>query len=427
MKKTRILLAMLMCIAMLASLVAVNVSAVGSAASEANFLGCAPTDAGEATHTVMAGMGVTVPADSGKWQIVDHFYKILVPADGYSTCYYVQTIEAPNGEVFAEDVVLDMSYALANRDKNGNDLVESDGTSRVGHLIIYTSADGQNWTESWADREGKGKVEDGSAIATANTPLAGTAGLSKLYVKVELIRKDGYLAGAIGHTKLTANTQGANEVVSIIDARNAQGVPVGGTVTGDVAHAEIERLGFEITEGDWSIVDCHWLQISPKDGWQQPKMVHTLEAGKGKVFDGDVSLTAGFFLGHQEIAQDDGSIKTCLFLVEVSTDGENWTEAYKDTEGRTPNGFSSENYAEGTITLPGTSGASKVYVRYTIERLGDPTTGALTVSKLVGQTKDAPEGGDSAPTGDAIAMIVALSMVCAAGVVLTTKKIRSEI
>lgn len=427
MKKTRILLAMVMCIAMLASLLAVNVSAVGSAASEANFLGCAPTDAGEATHSVMAGLGVTVPAESGKWQIVDHFYKILVPADGYSTCYYIQTIEAPNGEVFSEDVVLDMSYALANRDKNGNDLVEADGSSRVGHLIIYTSADGQNWTESWANREGKGKVEDGSAIATANTPLAGTAGLSKLYVKVELIRKDGYLAGAIGHTKLTANTQGTNEVVSIIDARNAQGVS--GTMVGDAAHAEIERLGFEIAEGDWNITDCYWLQFSPKDGYTgevEESLIHTMEAGKGKAFDGDVSLAVGYFLAKLEDTNEAGEKITCEFIVQVSTDGKNWTEAYKDTEGRTPNGFSSENYTEKTITLPGTDGASKVYVKYTIERLGDTTAGSLTYSSLVGQTKDAPKGSSPA-TGDAISMIVALGVICAAGVVLTTKKFRGEI
>lgn len=421
MKKTRILLAMLMCIAMLASLFAVSASAAGSATHRADFLACSTSAKGEATHTVMSGLGLTIPAESGAWEMINHFnLNILVPADGYSTCYYVQTLEAPNGEVFAEDVTLDMAYALANRDKNGNDLVESDGSSRVGHLIVYISTDGQNWTEGWADREGKGKVEDMSAIATVNTPLAGTAGLSKLYIKVELVRYDGYLAGAIGHSQLTANTRGVNEVISVIDARNAQGVS--GDLTGDAAHAEIERLGFDITEGNWRITDCYWLQISPKEGWEQPKLVHTLEAGNGKVFDGDVSLTAGFFLGHQEIAQDDGSIKTCLFLVEVSTDGENWTEAYKDTEGRTPNTFSSENYAEGTITLPGTSGASKVYVRYTIERLGDTTTGALTLSKLVGQTKDAPEGGNSAPTGDAIGMVVALLAVSGTALVVLKKK-----
>lgn len=418
MKKTRSMLAMLICLVMLVSLLAMSASAVGSASSQVNFTDKAVTAAGSATHTLMGEMGLTVPADSGNWEVVDHFYHLLVPADGFSTCSYVQTLEAPNGEIFAEDVTLDISYGLASKDKNGNPLAQ------VGALVVYTSADGENWTESWANREGKGRMEDSTAFYINQiVSLENTAGMSKLYVKYELVRYDGYTAGCIGITNLSANTRGANEVVSVIDARNAQGVPGGSALTGDAAKAEIERLGFTI-EGEyaWMLNDCYHIFVTPKEGFQQCYLIQTLEAGKGKVFETDVSLTAGYWLSTGGAKNEECTVPE--FIVEVSTDGETWTGVYSDNTGHAPE-YDLGGFVEGTISLPETAGASKVYVRYSVIRYGGPTAGGLTHSTLVGNVKDAPEGNPK--TGDAIAVVLALAFVSAAGAVITTKKFRKEI
>ena len=409
MKKTRILLAMLMCIAMLASLVAVNVSAAGeTVVSEANFMGLTPADKGDASHAAMEAQGVTIPEDSGAWQIVDHFYKVALPADGHSVCTYIQTLEAGEGKVFADDVAFEVAYGLAKKDADGNPLPQ------VGHLIVYVSTDGENWTEGWANREGQGKLYDSTAFAVNTATLAGTAGQSKIYIKVEMVRYSAETSGCMGYTKMTAVTRGLNEVVSSIDARNAKGVPAGSALIGDAAKAEIERLGYTIEgEHPWMLNDCYHVFMTPKDGFQECKLVQTLEAGAGKVFAEDVKLNTGYWLA---AVSDMG-----WFVVEVSTDGENWKEAYVDETGNGEEYQLSSFIEKEAIALEGTKGASKVYVRYSVCRHSGPCAGGLTYSTLYANV-EAGAASDNAPTGDAIGMVVALLAVSGTALVVLKKK-----
>ena len=420
MKKTRSMLAMLMCLAMLVTLLAVNVSAVGTASHEVNVMGLdADKAAGDETKAVLESQGATVPADSKPWQIVNHFYRVMIPAEGHDVCSYVQTLEAPAGEIFNGDVNLEIAYGLACKDADGNPL------EKVGSLVVYTSENGQDWTESWANREGQGKLYDSTAFDVRTVALSGTSGMSKVYVKIELVRFSAETSGCIGYSKLTAATRGTNEVVSTIDTRNTQVyVPAEGGMfaVGDVAKEEIERLGYTI-EGDnaWCLNSCYHAFMTPREGYQECHLIQTLEAGKGKVFAKDVSVTAGYWLA---VCGDPG-----WFKVSVSTDGETWTEAYADLEGRGTE-YDLSAYTEGTITLPDTAGAAKVYVRYTIERHSGPTAGGLTFSSLVGEVKAAPDAPKPDPenpkSGDTISVVLAMAMVCAAGAVITTKKFRKE-
>lgn len=421
MKKTRSMLAMLMCLAMLVTLLAVNVSAAGNVSHEVNFIGMDLAAAGDATKAAMEEKGLTVPEDSGAWEIVDHFAHVLTPKDGHSTCSYIQTLEAPEGEVFNGDVTLYLYYALAAKTLEGEPL------SKVGELVVYVSDNGQDWTECWANREGQGKMYDSTAIAQDHIALTGSNGKSKVYAKVELTRYDGHTAGMIGTSNLTASTRGTNEVVTSIDARNAQGL-VSGSLVGSAAKAEIERLGFTV-EGEyaWTFTDCYHVFITPQEGFQQCHLIQTIEAGKGKVFEKDIYAAVGYWLANGGAKNDECT--TPEFVIEVSTDGETWTNAFTDDKGHADE-YLQEAFVEDKITLPGTAGASKVYVRYSIVRYGGPTAGGLTYSTLAGDVKAAPDAPKPDPenpkSGDTISVVLAMAMVCAAGAVITTKKFRKE-
>lgn len=422
MKKTRSMLAMLMCLAMLVTLLAVNVSAAGNVSHEVNFIGMDLAAAGDATKAAMEAQGLTVPEDSGAWEIVDHFAHVLTPKDGHSKCSYIQTLEAPEGEVFNGDANLFIYYALAAKNLDTGEPLE-----KVGELVVYVSDNGQDWTECWANREGQGKMYDSTAIAQNNVALTGTNGKSKVYVKVELTRYDGVTAGMIGTSRLSASTKGTNEVVTSIDARNATGL-IGGWLHGDAAVAEIERLGFTVEgENPWSFNDCYHVFLTPKDGFQQCHLIQTIEAGKGKVFAKDVYAAVGYWLAMGGAKNDE--CETPEFVIEVSTDGETWTNVLTDDEGRAPE-YDQAAFVEDKITLTGTAGASKVYVRYSVTRYGGPTAGGLTYSTLAGDVKADPNASKPDPenpkSGDTISVVLAMAMVCAAGAVITTKKFRKE-
>ena len=152
---------------------------------------------------------------------------------------------------------------------------------------------------------------------------------------------------------------------------------------GDASKASMESLGVTIPEdsGAWWLQDCYHVFATPQDGYKTCSFIQTLEAGEGKVFAADVTLTAGYWLA----AVGDPS----WFWVEISTDGVNWTEAYADETGR-GNEWEASAYAEGTLPLAGTAGASKIYVKFNVERHSGQTAGGITFSTLFADTKDAP-------------------------------------
>lgn len=399
MKKTRVLLAVLMCIAMLTSLLAVNVSAAGeTVVSEANFMGLASADKGAASHAAMEAQGVTIPEDSGAWQIVSHFYQVALPADGYSTCTYIQTLEAGEGKVFATDVAFEVAYGLACKDADGNPLPE------VGHLIVYVSTDGQNWTEGWANRKGQGKLYDSTAFAVDKAALAGTAGQSKIYIKVEMVRFSAETSGCMGYTKLSSTTVADKDVIKAVDFRG------GATANpGEDSNKMLNDMGFE-TVGNWWVQSCYTEFATPKEGYEECALIQTFEAGRGKVFSEDVTLSAGYM---QAPCSDPNKFK-----VEVSTDGETWTEVYVDEAGHGAEDMSA--MVEGTLTLPGTEGASKIYVKYSMYRHMGPLGAGLVYSVL---SADVEGGTDvSVPTGDPIGMVVALLAISGTALVVLKKK-----
>ena len=181
------------------------------------------------------------------------------------------------------------------------------------------------------------------------------------------------------------------------------------------AKAALEGLGLVVPEGSsWKIQDCWHIFATPAGGFAPTSLIQVLEAPEGKTFVSDVTLTAGYWLS----PPSDPTWDNGWFYIEYSTDGENWTEFYVD-EGAHGAEWTAEAFVEGTLPIEGTAGASKVYVRYNVERHGGPTAGGLTYSTLSANVKSV-SGSDE--TGDMIGVVVALLAVSGLGITVLKKK-----
>lgn len=193
MKKTRSVLALLACLALLVSLCAVTASAAETVTSNVDFTAMDTADAGAASNAAMEAAGLIIPEGSD-WHLVDHFYHLAMPKEGYQKTYYIQTLEAGDGKVFDQEATLHLSYAMAALDD-------------PSFLVVYVSTDGENYTEVWANEEGQGVMYDASAFTEDTITLTGSAGASKVWVKVELERHAGETSGLIKTSTLSGLTK----------------------------------------------------------------------------------------------------------------------------------------------------------------------------------------------------------------------------
>lgn len=413
MKKTRSMLAILACLALLVTLCTVTVSAAETVTSNVDFTAMDVADAGEASNAAMEAAGLIIPEGSN-WHIVDHFYHVAMPKDGYTKTYYIQTLDAGEGKVLTQDAVMNMAYMLAAANQDGSEY-------DVGWIVVYVSTDGENFTEVWVDEEGQGKMYDPSAVGIKDIVLTGTAGASKIWVKVEVERHAGESSGAIGWTKITGTAAKEGEVSHTADFTTL--TPAAG---GAESNAAMEALGVIVPEGsNWQIVDHFSICVIPQEGYQRTFYIQTLNAGEGKVFAEDAVLDLSYALA---ATADDPSYTVGWFVVYVSTDGENFEEVWCNDEGQGKM-YDASAFAEDRITLTGTADAAEIWVKVEVERHAGETSGLVRCSTLSGVTKNAestPPAGDVPITGDSIAAVAALAMVCAAGVVITTKKLRKE-
>ena len=426
MKKTNSLLALLICLALLVSLCAVTASAatveVESSFDFRNLTEHAGVQEGAAdpaaARAAIEALGLVIPEGSAEWKIQDCFHIFATPAAGFAPAAMIQTLEAGEGKTFVSDVVLSAGFWLSE---------PSDPTWDSGWFYIEVSTDGENWTELYVLETPLGAEWTDAAYAQGTLTIPGTTGASKVYVKYNVERHGGPTAGGVTFGTLKGSVEGDplpdNAVQAAVDFRTlTQHATIQeGAADPAAARADLEALGLIIPEGsgEWKLQDCFHIFATPANGFAPTSLIQTLEAGEGKVFDGDVSLTAGYWLS----SPSDPSWDNGWFYIEISTDGENWTEVYVD-EGAHGDEWTAEAFVSGTIPLPGTSGASKVYVKFNIERHGGPTAGGLTFSQLDANVKAAGGGQpDVNPDdGDMIGVIVALLAVSAMGIVVLKKK-----
>lgn len=410
MKKTRSMLALLACLALLVSLFAVNVSAAETVTSSVDFTTMDVADAGEASNAALEAAGLTVPEGSN-WHIVDHFYHVAIPKDGYVKTYYIQTLDAGAGKTLAEDAVLNIAYMLAATNNDGSEY-------DVGWVVVSVSTDGENFTEVMVDEEGQGKMYDPSAVGIKDVVLTGTAGASKVWIKVEVERHAGESSGAIGWTKITGVAAKEGEVSNKADFTTL--APADRDAPSNNA---MQSQGVIIPEGsNWQIVDHFGICAIPADGYVPTYYIQTLEAGEGKVFGEDAVLNLSYAMA---ATNNDGSpYDVGWVVVHVSTDGENYTEAWVNEDGQGKM-YDASAFAEEAIKLTGTAGASKIWVKVEFERHAGETAGLVKTSTVSGVAVS--KGAAEPPkTGDTIAVIAALAVISMAGMAVTTAKFRKE-
>ena len=412
-------IAILVCLAMLISLFAMTASAatvtVESSFDFRNLTEFTGVQEGAAdpaaAKAALEGLGLVVPEGSS-WKIQDCWHIFATPAGGFAPTSLIQVLEAPEGKTFVSDVTLTAGYWLSP---------PSDPTWDNGWFYIEYSTDGENWTEFYVDEGTHGSEWDISAFVEGTLPITGTAGASKVYVRYNVERHGGPTAGGLTHGSLKGVVEGDalpdNAVENAVDFRNLTqfaGVQEG-SADPAAAKAALEGLGLIIPEGSsWKLQDCFHIFATPAGGFAPTSLIQVLEAGEGKVFDGDVSVSAGYWLS----PPSDPTWENGWFYIEYSTDGENWTEFYVD-EGAHGAEWTAEAFVEGTLPIEGTAGASKVYVRYNVERHGGPTAGGLTYSTLSANVKSV-SGSDE--TGDMIGVVVALLAVSGLGITVLKKK-----
>lgn len=222
----------------------------------------------------------------------------------------------------------------------------------------------------------------------------------------------------------------AAETTTVSNTADFTKVPVGTTNEGitaatGVTFPDIVREDGQAYPCNWQIFELGGYDLpdgthvnnppaaSPCDGGNLFHYVQVLELPEGKTLTADATLDIAYML-----AAGQGN---CIYA-DVSTDGENWTEAAADEEGIGNDwDVTFSNYREFKgITLPGTAGASKVYVRITLQRNSGQYAGNVHYTTINGTI----EGSEPPKTGDMISVIAALTLISAAGAVIVTKKIR---
>ena len=438
MKKMRSMVAMLICLVLLVSLCAVTASAAEPVSSNINFTELASVSAaGDETKAVMEGMGLIVPEGS-VWEITDHFYKLAMPKEGYADTYYIQTLEAGEGKVLAADATLELAYALAALNETG-------ASYEVGWVNVSVSTDGTNYTEVWANREGQGQEGTADVFAVPQITLTGTKGAAKIWVKVGVNRHIGPAGGAIGWSKISASVEAPLPSNAVQHVANFEPLTEFAGVTnsdnGDIvaSKAKMEEMGLIVPDmiiwdeasenpdepnNPWVLQNCINIFATPYEGHHATAYIQTLEAGEGKVLESDIVVTLKYWL-----AAGTGS----YLVIHTSTDGETWTEAWADDEGQGKD-WDASACTEKDITLEGTAGESKVYVRYVVVRKSGPVSGGIVKSVLTATTKagtpSTPDTGDSntgsgdnAPeTGDMIAVAIALLAISGTGITVLKKR-----
>ena len=418
-------IAILVCLAMLISVfAAVNVSAanvtVESSFDFRNLTEFAGVQEGAAdpaaAKAAIEALGLIVPEGSS-WKLQDCFHIFATPAGGFAPTSMIQTLEAGEGKTFLSDVSLTAGYWLSP---------PSDPSWANGWFYIEYSTDGENWTEFYVDEGAHGAEWTDEAFVEGTLPIPGTAGASKVYVRYNIERHGGPTAGGLTHGSLKGAVEGdplpENAVENAVDFRNLTafaGVQEG-AADHAAAKAALEDLGLIIPEGSsWKLQDCFHIFATPAGGFAPTSLIQVLEAGEGKVFDGNVSLSAGYWLS----PPSDPSWAPGWFYIEYSLDGENWIEFYVDEAGHGAE-WTADAFVSGTLPIEGTDGASKVYVRYNIERHGGPTAGGLTFSNLNANVKASGSAPSepTPPTGDAIGLVVALMAVSGTALIVLKKK-----
>lgn len=391
MKKIRALFAMLMVLVMLVSLTAVAFAASGDkVTSTLDFTKLTPGEDMAAVAAAVKALG----AEDCSNLVVGDCYNPLLTGKGYAgEGYYVQKISAGEGKVFAEAPVLTLNYRLTTADP-------------MGYIKVEGSVDGVNYYPFAELNQSTGDAWTAEAKTSTTVVLNGGEGSAAVWVKVSIQHWGGPDAACVDVSTITASVKGGsgasepavptvpeNAVINSVDFSTITAIAPGSgaSLNAEATKTEMQALGLTIPADSaaWMLTDCFTFMITPVDGYADCSYIQTLDAGNGKVLEADAVLDLSYALA---VVGDPGWI-----FVEVSTDGETYEEVWANEDGQGAE-WDASAFATDKITLTGTAGASKIWVKVTANRHGGYTAGAVTKSVVTGLVKSASAPVDPKPS-----------------------------
>ncbi len=395
MKKTRSLMAMLVMLALLVSLVSITASAAETLTSSIDFTTLTPS---QDVDTAVAAIKAAGAVDAGNLKLAGNFgYPVANPGGYMGEGWFIQKLEAPAGETLTS-AKLELGYWLVTP------------AATQGYVQVHVSSDGTTYAMVKEYKEGNGKAFENSEIKdTIDLPVS--AGQTAIYVKVVVQHWETWEGAAISSSKLTATAGKDEPVVTDPTVSYINFAALAGSEDLNTAIATIKAAG---------AVDAHNLKLAGNFGYPlanpggyagEGYVVQKVSAPEGKSLSG-AKLELAYWLTTNA---SQGYVR-----VLASADGVNYTQIKEFNEG---NGKSFENSVQNaTVDIPVADGQKDVYVQIVVQHWDTWEGAALESSKLTATVSGAAPSNPG--TGDIVATVFALMAVCAAGIVVTTKKIR---
>ena len=367
MKKSGKWLAVLLCIAMMLSMLAMP-GAIAEAGETAEIsVGFTEMSATE-DFASAAEQIVARGAEAAENLVIGDCYTTLVAAKGYNgPGYVVVKLNAGEGKAFENAVQISVSYRLSKGDPQG-------------YMVIEGSVDGANYIELFRSQEATGDAWTQEAMAETTFSVEGIGGLRDIWVKVTLEGWGGPDAAGLDKISLSAAVkEAAQEVAQEAtqeDAQEASGDCIEETIgfaemasTEDFASAaeQIVARGAVKTE-NLVIGDCYTTLVSAK-GYNGPGYVLVrLNSGEGKAFENAAQITVNYRLSKGD--------PQGYMVVEGSVDGTNYIELFRSQEA-TGDAWTQEAMAETAISVEGLAGAHNLWIKVTLEGWGGPDAAGL--------------------------------------------------
>ncbi len=372
-------IAILVCLALLVSALAVTASANETVTGTLDFSQIAIEATEDMTAAAEAAKALGAVEVSNL--IIYSNYSKVIAGKGYAgEGYYVQKLEAGAGKVFAEAPVLTLNYRMAA------------GGDNQAYIKIEGSLDGVTYYEFAKLTESKGDPDNLNAKNSTTVTLNGGEGAAVVWVKISIQHWGGPTCGAVdsstisGAVKEDPNATPVNAVNSTLDFSQ---IAIEATEDMTAAAEAAKALG-AVDVSNLIIYSNYSKVIAGKGYAGEGYYVQKLEAGAGKVFAEAPVLTLNYRMAA-------GGDNQAYIKIEGSLDGVTYYEFAKLTESKgDPDNLNAKNST--TVTLNGGEGAAVVWVKISIQHWGGPTCGAVDSSTISATVKDAPGGSEQLPT-----------------------------
>lgn len=386
MKKTfRNLLSLVLCVAMLLSLVSalgISVSAAGEVTTVTSTVDlsslAANSDKTSAATTILAAGAHEV----SNMCLENSYDGFAHPGGNMGEGYIVVKLDAGDGNVFMTAPVVDLTYWLAQLDGDGTALTNQ------GYITVTGGVDGSSFPITFYNQTtGVGQVYQENARQYQSIALHGAQGLQTVYVKIAVQHWGAPHAGGI-QSIVTTGYAVSSETYSDYTASSTldfSSLSVSATEDFTVAADAITGLGAEAAE-NLVIADCYTKFVAGKGNAGEGYYIQTLDLGEGNTFAAAPILELNYWLAS---AASQGYVK-----VYGSVDGTNY---YPFADLNTGKGaeYNLVSREDVAVVLDGAQGYQKVWVKVVIQHYTGATGGGVVKSILTGTSSTALSGSDT--------------------------------